>query len=101
MTRVWVGIATVATVVFLVALAPALLVLLALVLLGADVVALISGKRAADHGTGISKRGVSVVIGSVACHHGRRRLRWVDAAERREAALTMARLSKVSRDAAI
>ena len=62
MTRFWAGLATVATAVFLVALAPALLALLAMLLLAADVAALISGRRPADHGAAASKRGVSVVI---------------------------------------
>lgn len=62
MTRIWKCLAAVATAVFLVALAPPLLALLALVLLGADVAALVSGKRSADHGKAVSKRGLSVVI---------------------------------------
>lgn len=55
-------LAAVATAVFLVALAPPLLALLALVLLAADIVAVVSGKRSADHGNGVSKEGLSVVI---------------------------------------
>ncbi len=62
MTRAWAGLAIVVTAVFLVALAPPLLALLALVLLGADVVAIMAGRRSADHDTGISRRAVSVVI---------------------------------------
>ena len=62
MTGVWKSLAAVATAVFLVAFAAPLLALLALVLLCADVAALVSGKRSADHGKPVSKRGLSVVI---------------------------------------
>jgi GT2 family glycosyltransferase/glycosyltransferase involved in cell wall biosynthesis len=62
MTGVWKSLATVATAVFLLTFAAPLLALLALVLLGADVAALVSGKRSAEHGKPVSKRGLSVVI---------------------------------------
>ena len=62
MTGIWKCLAAVATAVFLVAFAPPLLALLALVLLAADVAALVSGKRSADRGKAVSKRGLSVVI---------------------------------------
>ncbi len=61
-TALWKCLATAATAVFLAALAPPLLVLLALVLLGADLAALVTGKRSADAGRAVSKGGISVVI---------------------------------------